>query len=80
MPGCMATLANSMPRPVSASLTTSYAPADTPPEVTMRSTCVGGVVQHRAQLIDVIGDEVLDRSRCAPMAVIPAASIGALDS
>ena len=40
MPGCMRTLANSTPWPVRASLTTSYAPAETPPEVTIRSTSV----------------------------------------
>ena len=37
IPGCIATLANSTPWPVRASFTTSYAPADTPPEVRSRS-------------------------------------------
>ena len=37
-PGCIATLPNVTPRPANASLTTSYAPALTPPEVSTRST------------------------------------------
>ena len=68
MPGCMATLANSMPCPVSASLTTSYAPAETPPEVTIRSCPPRRPVERRTQRVDVVGDEVLDRRASAPIA------------
>ena len=80
MPGCIATLANSMPCPVSASLTTSYAPAETPPEVTIRSTAAGGRVQHRAQRVDVIGDEMFDTWLRRRPRRWPPASIGAFDS
>src|SRR5664279_1091102 len=38
IPGCTATLTNSTPRPESASLTTSYEPSLTPPDVSTKST------------------------------------------
>ena len=71
MPGCIATLANVIPRSVKASLTTSYAPALTPPEVRTRSTGSSargreGLVEGPEELLDVVGHEAQelgDRTR-----------------
>ena len=57
MPGCIATFTKST-WPASASLTTSYAPALTPPEVISRSASRQSRFERGVEGIDVIGDEV----------------------
>ena len=80
IPGCMATLTNStLGLRLSASLTTSYAPALTPPEVMMRSAS-SATSSRRARKSSTSSGTKCRCRAIAPAAVTAAVSIAPLDS